>query len=111
MANYPDHAQKIQSEIEHIDVRTDLGALQLLPHINGVINEVLRLVPPAMTGLSRITGPQGLIIDGTFIPPNTKVTAPKYVVMRCKVDSGDIFQILSTAVTDLRPSGSSFRFS
>lgn len=81
MARYPEHADKIFSEIQGVDVR-DANALATLPHLNGVINEILRLVPPAMTGGGRITGPTGLLVDGTLIPPFTKVTAPKYVIKR-----------------------------
>lgn len=81
LAKYPEHAAKIQDEIQEVDI-SDANALASLPHLNGVIKEVLRLVPPAMTGGGRITGPEGLWVDGTFIPPFTKVTAPKYVIMR-----------------------------
>lgn len=59
--------------------------LHTLPHMDGFINEVLRSVPPAMTGLPRLTGPHGMIIDGTFIPPFTRVIAPKYVIMRSEL--------------------------
>lgn len=82
LSKYPEHADKVYSEIKNVDVR-DANALATLPHLNGVVNEILRLVPPAMTGGSRITGPEGLLIDGTLIPPFTKVMTPKYVVMRC----------------------------
>ncbi|KAI2627965.1 cytochrome P450 monooxygenase-like protein [Hypomontagnella submonticulosa] len=81
LSKYPEHADKVYSEIKNVDVR-DANALATLPHLNGVVNEILRLVPPAMTGGSRITGPEGLLIDGTLIPPFTKVMTPKYVVMR-----------------------------
>ncbi|KAI1371223.1 cytochrome P450 monooxygenase-like protein [Hypoxylon crocopeplum] len=81
LSKYPIHADKIRSELQAMDP-SDTDALLALPHLNGVVNEVLRLVPPAMTGNSRITGPHGLVLDGTFIPPFTKVTAPKYAIMR-----------------------------
>ncbi|KAI4858741.1 cytochrome P450 monooxygenase-like protein [Hypoxylon rubiginosum] len=81
LSKYPKDADKIYSEIQDVDVH-DANVLATLPHLNGVINEILRLVPPAMTGGGRITGPDGLMIDGTLIPPYTKVTAPKYVIMR-----------------------------
>ncbi|KAK7975791.1 hypothetical protein PG989_014254 [Apiospora arundinis] len=76
LAKYPIHAERVLSEIGGD------GNIDAMPHLNGVINEVLRLAPPAMTGNSRITGPRGLEIDGIFIPPFTKVTAPKYPIMR-----------------------------
>ncbi|KAI1387314.1 cytochrome P450 monooxygenase-like protein [Hypoxylon trugodes] len=81
LSKYPEHAKKIRLEIQNISF-DDANALSLLPHLNGVINEVLRLIPPAMTGNNRMTGPNGLLIDGVFIPPFTKVAAPKYVIQR-----------------------------
>lgn len=67
--------------MENVDT-LDANALAVLPHLNAVINEILRLVPPALTGGGRITGPEGLVLDGIHIPPFTKVTAPKYVIKR-----------------------------
>lgn len=81
LCKHPAHALKIQQEIEFVDT-ADANALASLPHLNGVIKEVLRLVPPAMTGNGRITGPEGLVVNNVFIPPFTKVTAPKYVIQR-----------------------------
>ncbi|KAI8626128.1 cytochrome P450 monooxygenase-like protein [Xylariaceae sp. FL1651] len=81
LCKYPEHAVKIQAEIEGVDVN-DVNALAVLPHLNGVMHETLRLVPPAMTGGNRITGPNGLLVGDTLIPPGTKVTAPKYVIHR-----------------------------
>lgn len=79
----PEHTKKIQEEIAGIDVN-DANALAALPHLNGVINEALRLAPPVMTGGSRITGPNGMVVDDVLIPPGVKVTCPKYVVHRSK---------------------------
>lgn len=83
LARYPNHADKIRSETESVDL-TNSSDLLSKPHLSGFIKEVLRLVPPNMTGLTRITGPKGLTIDGTFVPPFTRVVAPKYGIMRCK---------------------------
>jgi cytochrome P450 len=82
LAKYPKTARIIQDEIASLDVY-DANRLAQLPHLNGTINEVLRLAPPIMTGVGRITGPDGLRIGNTFIPPNVRVTAPKYVTHRC----------------------------
>ncbi|KAI1120325.1 cytochrome P450 monooxygenase-like protein [Nemania abortiva] len=81
LAKYPEHAKKVRDETAGIDVN-DATALAALPHLNGVINEGLRLVPPVMTGGSRITGPNGMLVDDVLIPPGVKVTCPKYVVHR-----------------------------
>jgi hypothetical protein len=44
----------------------------------------MRLVPAVLTFSSRVTPPEGLIIDGTFIPGNTKICAPRYTIGRRK---------------------------
>ncbi|KAI0202865.1 cytochrome P450 [Astrocystis sublimbata] len=81
LCRYPEHADKIRSELVGVDV-ADANALARLPHLNGVINETLRLVPPALTGAGRMTGPSGLMVDDVLIPPYTRVTAPKYTIHR-----------------------------
>ncbi|CAH0031673.1 unnamed protein product [Clonostachys rhizophaga] len=82
LARYPEHANKIRAETRDVD-GDDFAALASLPHLNAFINEILRLMPPAgMTGTARITGPQGMQFENTYIPPFTKVTAPRYGIMR-----------------------------
>lgn len=81
LSQHAEHVDKIRAEVESVDT-LDANALAVLPHLNAVINEILRLVPPALTGGGRITGPEGLVLDGTQILPFTKVTAPKYVIKR-----------------------------
>ncbi|KAK5627594.1 hypothetical protein RRF57_003309 [Xylaria bambusicola] len=81
LAKYPEHAKKVQAEVDGVDPN-DANALAALPHLNGVMNEALRLVPPVMTGGNRITGPSGMLIDDVLIPPGVKVTCPKYVLHR-----------------------------
>ncbi|KAI8948257.1 cytochrome P450 monooxygenase-like protein [Xylaria longipes] len=81
LSKYPEHAKKLQSEVDRVDVN-DANALAALPHLNGAIYEALRLIPPVMTGGNRITGPNGMLIDDVLIPPGVKVTCPKYVLHR-----------------------------
>ncbi|KAI1288552.1 cytochrome P450 monooxygenase-like protein [Xylaria venustula] len=81
LSKYPEHARRIQSEVDGVDPN-DANTLAALPHLNGVINEAVRLVPPVMTGAHRITGPNGMLIDDVLIPPGVKVTCPKYVLQR-----------------------------
>lgn len=81
LASYPEHAEKIYGELSSIDLH-DPGALAILPHLNGVINESMRLLPAALTMGTRLTPPEGLHIDGTFIPGRTKIAAPRYSVFR-----------------------------
>lgn len=53
-----------------------------LDHLNGIIYESLRLHPPVPTALQRKSPPEGIEIDGTFIPGNVTVFCPQYVIGR-----------------------------
>lgn len=68
-------------EIQAVD-RDSPAALATLPHLRGTINEAMRLLPAVLTFSSRVTPPQGLLIDGTFIPGKTKICAPRYTIGR-----------------------------
>jgi cytochrome P450 len=81
LCHAPEHMQKIYDEVCNIDIN-DVSKLALLPHLNAIIKETLRLAPPAMTGGSRITDSTGLSVGNQFIPAGIKVTAPKYVIHR-----------------------------
>ena len=50
--------------------------------INAVINETLRLHPPAGLSLPRKTPREGLTIGDTYIPGNMTVWCPQYVIGR-----------------------------
>jgi hypothetical protein len=81
LCKHPEHAQKIYEEVKDINV-SDIHTLATLPHLNGAVKETLRLAPPTMTGRARITGPAGIWVDQTYIPPGVKVSAIKYVSHR-----------------------------
>ncbi|KAI0141711.1 benzoate 4-monooxygenase cytochrome P450 [Xylariaceae sp. FL1272] len=81
LARHPQDALKIQQELIGID-GADINALSRLKHLNGVINESMRLLPSIPTFGETMTPPEGLTIDGTFIPGNTKIIAPRYSISR-----------------------------
>ena len=83
LARYPQDAAKVFQELHEIDIK-DPGKLATLLHMNGLINEAMRLYPAAMTGGSRITPPEGLQVDEAWIPGGVKVAAPKYSIFRCQ---------------------------
>jgi len=67
LTKYPHHVEKLRKELEGVNVHDNI-ALQPLPHLNAVINETLRLLPPGLTIGLRQTPPEGLRIGETFIP-------------------------------------------
>ena len=54
--------------------------IQDAPILNGAINETLRLNPPVPSGVFRKTPPEGVAIAGTYIPGNTCIQMPNYVM-------------------------------
>lgn len=51
-----------------------------IPYLNHVINETMRLKAPIPLGLPRLTPPEGLAIDGTYIPGNVIVSVPTHTI-------------------------------
>ena len=82
LAQNPQHLKKIQRELDSIESIDDLQSLQNLPHLNGTINETLRLHPAVPTGGLRQAPPEGAHISGRFVPGNTTVCAPRYTLAR-----------------------------
>lgn len=75
----PSHAAKIRAELPpNPSART----LQPLPHLNGAINETLRLHPPVPSSGLRQSPPEGLTIASTFIPGSTVLCCPVYSLHR-----------------------------
>ncbi|KAL9122404.1 MAG: hypothetical protein Q9187_001041 [Circinaria calcarea] len=82
MALEPQHAKKIRTELDTIPSIYDTKALKTLDHLNGAINETLRLHPSVPTGGYRESPPQGVEIAGHFIPGNTTIVSPRYTMGR-----------------------------
>lgn len=53
-----------------------------MPYLDHVIHESMRIRPPVPGGLSRVTPPGGLTIDGVFIPGDTIVQVPTWTIQR-----------------------------
>lgn len=55
-----------------------------MDHLNGIINEALRLRPPVPSGVLRVTPPGGISYDNIYIPGGTTVSTPFYALGRCR---------------------------
>lgn len=75
---------KLQKELEETNNVEDFAIPQQLLHLNGIINETLRLHPAVRTGGLRETPPGGAFICGRFVPGNIVVCAPRYTLSRRK---------------------------
>ncbi|KAL8752225.1 MAG: hypothetical protein Q9184_005800 [Pyrenodesmia sp. 2 TL-2023] len=81
IARNPEDANKIYTELADVDPM-DLNVVSTLPHLNGTINEAMRLYSVTPTTVSRQTPPQGVMLGDTWIPGNTKVVSPRWVIFR-----------------------------
>lgn len=87
LAQQPEEMQKLRAVLDPILSSGDSiedAMLKNVDHLNGIINEALRLHPPVPSGLLRMTPPQGLQLGDVFIPGNTTVSTPFHPLGRCK---------------------------
>lgn len=84
LALEPAHASKLRSELAPLASNFDPKSLHSLPHLNGIVNETLRLHPPVPTSSLRTTPPEGMVVAGQYIPGNTTVSVPGYSLGRRK---------------------------
>lgn len=85
LSQNPKALQALQKEVDDLYATTeniDAITLSKLRYMDAVINETLRLHPPVPSGLQRMTPPEGLQIDQTFIPGNTILQIPSYTMYR-----------------------------
>ncbi|KAL2814652.1 benzoate 4-monooxygenase cytochrome P450 [Aspergillus granulosus] len=85
LAKSPDQADKIRDEVMQpgVDIQDGHNLLRSCPHLEAVIFESLRLYPSIPTGGNRKTSStEGTTIGGTYIPPDTTIVAPRFVISR-----------------------------
>ncbi|KAK2748676.1 hypothetical protein FQN55_004229 [Onygenales sp. PD_40] len=85
----PDKLQRLREEIETAEQAGLLSkpikyeeARQHLPYLAACIKESLRLNPPGVGFFARVTGKDGTIINGQYIPPHTEITTAALVIHR-----------------------------
>lgn len=91
MARDPTVRDKLRSELEPLFGRTvsgeftnlDLGEAEA-PYLNAVISETMRLDNPTCANGPRMTPPEGLEVDGVFIPGETLLFVPIHSMQTSK---------------------------
>lgn len=84
LAKAPEHTDKIVRELKDVNIEDSRALAQCL-HLDAVISEALRLYPALPTGGNRKTTKDGVTIGGVYIPPETTIVAPRYVISRRKL--------------------------
>ncbi|QPH02987.1 hypothetical protein C2857_007207 [Epichloe festucae Fl1] len=87
LAQQPELADRLRKELEpHVPENPDEmvmdDKIMNIDLLNGIVQEALRLYPPSPSHPTRMTPPEGAMIAGRFIPGNTQVVAPQYVIGR-----------------------------
>lgn len=93
LASDPQLMAKLRAELKVLinpETPFNVRDVQNGNYLNGVINEALRLHPPTPSGTYRKTPPQGITIDGVFVPGEINVSVPYYAIGRCEC-GGDVF--------------------
>ncbi|KAI3392598.1 hypothetical protein diail_5472 [Diaporthe ilicicola] len=77
LAKHPAVQEKLQARVDAaLGRRWSYEEAKNVTYIDDIINETLRLKPALLTGGFRVTPPQGITVDGTFIPGDTNVFVP-----------------------------------
>ncbi|POS73776.1 hypothetical protein DHEL01_v207829 [Diaporthe helianthi] len=84
LSKHPAVQKKLQAQL---DAALGSGpwsyeAIKNVSFIEDIINETLRLKPAVASGGHRVTPPQGITVDGTFIPGGTNVFVPMHAIHR-----------------------------
>ena len=87
LALNPETCKKLQAEIDDYKTNheeSDHFSMSKLKYLQACIDESLRLTPVLMSGLQRMTPPEGMQLDDVFIPGDTIFHAPSYTMYRGK---------------------------
>lgn len=89
LAKHQEYQERLFEEVKTVFGQTmpdeftsgDLGKLELL---EAIINETMRIDNPVANNAGRTTPPEGIVVDGTWIPGGVAVRVPGYAMHRSK---------------------------
>ncbi|USW53761.1 Putative cytochrome P450 [Septoria linicola] len=83
LAKHPEQVEKLRQELRPLTTgEWSDKDIQNASHLNGAINETLRLHPPVPSGLYRLTPPEGLQVGNVYIPGGVTFFTPQYSMGR-----------------------------
>ncbi|KAF7130969.1 hypothetical protein CNMCM5793_003904 [Aspergillus hiratsukae] len=87
LVRHPEQIARLREEVEPFVGKGEvLGSdIALLDHLNGVINEALRMYPVVPGALWRKTPAEGIQVEGVHIPGEMTVSCPQYVMGRSEL--------------------------
>ena len=83
----PTIVEKLRAEIDSLwkkNTPFNVWDFQNAEYLNGVMNEAMRMHPPVPSGVQRVTPPEGVTIDGVFVPGGVNITVSSWAIGRCK---------------------------
>jgi benzoate 4-monooxygenase len=82
LTKWPEAAAKLRKELDDAIDETEVvpayDAVKNLPYLRAVLDETMRMRPSLPGGLPRFTPPEGMMIEGEWIPGNTTVSVPTW---------------------------------
>ncbi len=83
LAKKPEQLRKLREELHPLTQGdwTDID-IRHAPRLNAAINEAMRLHPPVPSGTERLSPKGGVQVGDTFIPGDTEIWIPQYVLGR-----------------------------
>jgi hypothetical protein len=80
LAIHPTYQQKLRREVEVSFQDGTYNSAKPQDLLDGIINEALRLFPPATFASQRVTPAEGLTIGNVHIPPDTVISIGTYQI-------------------------------
>lgn len=108
LASDPLQADTLRAEIRTLtdpDVPFSVKVIQHAENLDRIINESLRMHPPVPSGVFRKAAPQGITVDGVFIPGDINFTLPHHVIGRCEYHCGVMPNLSEISAYMLRSRG------